>query len=78
MCAFGLSCETPAAPKPPGFHTTAPTKFNEKTQREREKEAGEGKKERNFGRSGGGGSSGGGSGGRWSREVQTSNNHNKP
>ena len=50
MCAFGvlgLSCEAPAVPKPPGFHTTArepkrahfarpskQPKFNEKTQRD--------------------------------------------
>ena len=50
---LGLSCEAPAAPKPPGFHTTTrdpkrahlrvsvftkTTKFNEKTPRERQKE----------------------------------------
>ena len=55
MCTFGvlgLLCEVPAAPKPPGFHTTqspnvhiwgsrsskTPPKFNEKTPRETEKE----------------------------------------
>ena len=51
MCAFGvlgLSCEAPAAPKPPGF---TPPKFNEQTPREREKErngGGRGKKRAKF------------------------------
>ena len=57
MCTFGvlgLSCEAPAAPKPPGFHTTARPKFDEKTPRGEnrlELWAGEA---RNFGGSGGG------------------------
>ena len=63
MCTFrvlGLSCEVPAALKPPGFHTTVrepkrahlrvpafePPKFKEKTEREKKNEiaAGEGEK----------------------------------
>ena len=64
MCTFGvlgLSCEAPAAPKPPGFHTTArePKRahlrvpvFTKTTKIQRE---GRGKKkERSFGRSVGG------------------------
>ena len=86
LCTFGvlgLSCEALAAPKPPGFHTTArePERAHFKgpglhkkhqnstrrlpRERKRTKmRAGEGKKERNFGRSGGGRSGGGRSGGR--------------
>ena len=67
--ALGLSCEAPAASKPPGFHTTTrepkradlrvpiftkPPKFYEKTPRERQKRAKIGRRERNFWRSGGG------------------------
>ena len=56
-----------------------PRKFHEKTAREGQKKnemvAGEGGKKSEI-LGGGGGSSGGGSGGRWSREVKTSNNQN--
>ena len=67
----------------PAFKT--PPKFNEKTPRETQKErngGGKGKKKSEIlgGPAEGGPAEGGpveaGSGGRWSREVQTSNNHN--
>ena len=57
---LGLSCEALAAPKPPGFHTTA------REPKRAPLRPGEGIKERNFGRSGGGGSGRGMSGGRGS------------
>ena len=63
---LGLSCEVPAAPKPPGFHTTArepkrehlrPRRFKHH-QIQRKRPTREGEKERNLGRSGGGRSGG--------------------
>ena len=57
-----------------------PPKFNEKTPRETQKERNGGRKGKNksaiLGGPAEGGPVEGGSGGRWSREVQTSNNHN--
>ena len=76
-------------PESPNVHILGSFKNTIKNQREDPQErqkkngmgTGEGKKERNFGRSGGGGgpAEGVASGGlaqRWSRDVQTNNNHN--
>ena len=93
MCTFGvlwLSCETPAALGPPGFHMTTrelqtckfespgasktPPKFNEKTARERDKKSENGAGKGKKERHFG--RSGGGWGGSKPTTTHTNTNHN--